>query len=377
MKTIIEGVLAGALPWGLVLTGRGPRDRRDALRRLGPRLRDRRLPAARHDGAALRRRLRARARRARARRRGRRARATRACSPPRASWPARASPACSWRRSWPPASPRRSSTPRLGGLAGEAAALRSRWRSASSSSAGGAAARSSASVPWASEPTQTRKAASEAARETRGTAAPASCLRIWSTFLRIAMPVSACPCCAISSATLAITARASFSCPASSMSLAKWSRTRGLQAEPAEVRGQDGRGPLGARLPGERPHRLLLGALRAAVAGALEDGPRRGPRLDERSRGPSGRSRGARSPSSPRRWPSGAGRRAPPPRRRSRPRRGAGSRAAGRARPPPGCARCPLAMQEDAVARRRPRSPRSRPRARARRCRPSATRRKR
>ncbi len=64
MKTIIEGVLAGALPWGLVLTGAGLVDRRDAVRRVGPRLRDRRLPAARDHGAALRRRLRARARRA-------------------------------------------------------------------------------------------------------------------------------------------------------------------------------------------------------------------------------------------------------------------------------------------------------------------------
>ncbi len=89
-----------------------------------------------------------------------------------------------------------------------------------------------ASALCASEPTQTRKAASEAAFETRGTAAPASCLRIWSTFLRIAIPVAAWPLCAISSATLAITARASFSWPASSMSFAKWSRTRGLQLEP-------------------------------------------------------------------------------------------------------------------------------------------------
>ena len=59
MKTIIEGVLAGALPWGLVLSGARPRDRRDAVRRVGPRVRDRRLPAARDDGAAVRRRLRA------------------------------------------------------------------------------------------------------------------------------------------------------------------------------------------------------------------------------------------------------------------------------------------------------------------------------
>ena len=38
---------------------RGPLDRRDALRRLGPRLRDRRLSPARHDGSPVRRRLRA------------------------------------------------------------------------------------------------------------------------------------------------------------------------------------------------------------------------------------------------------------------------------------------------------------------------------
>ena len=105
MKTIIEGVLAGALPWGLVLTGAGLSIGAMLLRRLGPRLRDRRLPAARLDGAALRRRLRARARRARSRT-APEGRATRASSPPRASWPAKASPASRSRGSSRPASRR-------------------------------------------------------------------------------------------------------------------------------------------------------------------------------------------------------------------------------------------------------------------------------
>ena len=57
-------------------------------------------------------------------------------------------------------------------------------------------------------------------------------------------------------------------------------------ARAPEVGGQHGRGPLGARLAGERPDRLLLGALRAALAGALEDALRPGPRLEEDLEGP-------------------------------------------------------------------------------------------
>ncbi len=97
MKTIIEGVLSGALPWGLVLTRRRALDRRDAVRRLRARVRDRRLPAARHDVAALRRRLRARARRARPCRAGRGRASTPECSRPRGSSRARGSRA-SWSR---------------------------------------------------------------------------------------------------------------------------------------------------------------------------------------------------------------------------------------------------------------------------------------
>jgi len=53
-----------------------------------------------------------------------------------------------------------------------------------------------------------------------------------------------------------------------------------------EVGGQHGRGPLGARLAGERPDRLLLGALCAALAGALEDALGPGARLHEDLQGP-------------------------------------------------------------------------------------------
>ena len=56
MKTIIEGVLSGNLPWDLVAHRRRRLDFGDALRRLRARLRDRRLPAALVDGLPLRRR---------------------------------------------------------------------------------------------------------------------------------------------------------------------------------------------------------------------------------------------------------------------------------------------------------------------------------
>ena len=57
MKTVIEGVLAGDLPWDLVLTGRGTVGRGDAVRRLGAGLRHRRLPSAGDDGGNLPRRM--------------------------------------------------------------------------------------------------------------------------------------------------------------------------------------------------------------------------------------------------------------------------------------------------------------------------------
>ncbi len=57
MKTIIEGVLAGELPWGLVLTGVGLSIGAILCGVSGAGVRDRRLPAARDDVAALRRRL--------------------------------------------------------------------------------------------------------------------------------------------------------------------------------------------------------------------------------------------------------------------------------------------------------------------------------
>ena len=59
MKTIIEGVLAGSAALGPGADRRRPRDRRDAVRRVRARVLDRHLPAARDDGAAVRRRLRA------------------------------------------------------------------------------------------------------------------------------------------------------------------------------------------------------------------------------------------------------------------------------------------------------------------------------
>ena len=122
MKTIIEGVLAGALPWGLVLTGAGLS--------IGAMLCGVSglafaigvyLPLATmaplYVGGCVR------SLAERGRTKPRRARATRVSSPRRAWWPVKASPVWSWPGSWPPASPRRSSTPRLGGLAGETAAL--------------------------------------------------------------------------------------------------------------------------------------------------------------------------------------------------------------------------------------------------------------
>ena len=55
MKTVIEGVLAGALPWGLVGTGAALSLSRDAGRAARARLRRRHLPAAGHADADLRR----------------------------------------------------------------------------------------------------------------------------------------------------------------------------------------------------------------------------------------------------------------------------------------------------------------------------------
>ena len=55
MKTIVEGVLAGALPWGLVLSGGGLAVGILAVQRVAARLLDRRVSAARQHGGDLRR----------------------------------------------------------------------------------------------------------------------------------------------------------------------------------------------------------------------------------------------------------------------------------------------------------------------------------
>ena len=120
MKTIIEGVLAGALPWGLVLVRRRARGCGVPLQRVAAGVRDRRLPAAGDDGGHLSGRLRAGAERARARDQERRRRPpTREFSPRRGWSLAKGSRAWSWpgwsRLRCVP----RTMAPRLPGVAGE------------------------------------------------------------------------------------------------------------------------------------------------------------------------------------------------------------------------------------------------------------------
>ena len=119
MKTIIEGVLAGALPWDLVLTGAGLS--------IGAMLCGVSglafaigvyLPLATMAPLFVGGCVRALVERNRAAARRRR-RAIPASSPPRAWSPAKASPALPWRDWSRPASRRSRWTPRLGGLAGE------------------------------------------------------------------------------------------------------------------------------------------------------------------------------------------------------------------------------------------------------------------
>ncbi len=98
MKTIVEGVLAGALPWGLVLSGVGLSITRAALQRLAARVRDRRLPSARDDGGHLPGRVRPRVGRARSAPRVTRRMAPIPAFSRRQAWSrARASPASWWR----------------------------------------------------------------------------------------------------------------------------------------------------------------------------------------------------------------------------------------------------------------------------------------